>query len=58
MPKYLIKYSFQGYGETEIEAKNEQEAKELYYHGEADFHDEGDNYEIDTIEKIKEDKHA
>ena len=53
--KYKVKYFFDGYGRAIIEAKNEEEAKDMFFEGE--FRDEkesGDNYNIDKVEEVKE----
>ena len=51
MPIFKIYYSFNGLGDVEIQAKNEEEAREKFYSG--DFKDEdesGENYVIESIE--------
>lgn len=54
--KYLVRYFFDGEGEVEIKAKNEEEAKRKFYNGEyiEGTEDEyGNNYTIDSL-KIRE----
>lgn len=54
MPKFFIKYYFDGNGEVEIDAKNENEAREKFFSGEFAEHSEqewGDSYNIETITK-------
>ena len=46
---YYIGYSFNGYGGIYVEAPSEERAKEMFYNGECDFDDEGDNYAIEEI---------
>jgi hypothetical protein len=55
--KYKIKYFFDGYGEVEVEADNEEEAREMFFSGEVDFDIDkewGDDYSIERIEEIDE----
>ena len=53
MPKFKIKYFFEGDGEVEVEAKDEEEAQQLFYDGEWEEAQEGgENYEIFTIKQI------
>ncbi|HSA07650.1 MAG TPA: hypothetical protein P5556_10790 [Candidatus Gastranaerophilales bacterium] len=52
MPKFKINYYFDGNGSVEVEAKNEDEAREMFFNG--DFSDEeewGENYNIENIQK-------
>jgi len=52
MPKYIIKYYFDGYGEEEVEAKNKKEVEEMFFDGGLDMENEwGENYNIETIER-------
>ncbi len=65
MKKYKISYYFDGYGEAFVEAKNEEEARDKFYEGDADFdsgteegqdycsNEWGDTYNIETVEEIK-----
>jgi len=51
MPIFKIYYYFDGLGDVEIQAKNEEEAREKFYSG--DFKDEderGENYVIESID--------
>jgi hypothetical protein len=55
--KYKIKYFFDGYGEVEVEADNEEEAREMFFSGEVDFDIDkewGEDYSIERIEEIDE----
>ena len=51
--EYKINYSFNGYGCVRVNAKNEKEAKKMFYEGNAEYNDEGDDYEIFEIEEVK-----
>jgi hypothetical protein len=53
MPKYKINYSFDGYGEVIVKAKDKETAEEMFDDG--DFGDEkesGTNYVVDDINEI------
>lgn len=59
MKKFKIIYSFNGNGVSKIKAKNEEEAREIFYNGdmgEEQETEQGTNYEIEQIEEIKEKK--
>ena len=52
--KFKINYTFDGEGETIVEAKNEEEAKDKFFNGdyaEEKEREEGTNYEIEKINK-------
>ena len=53
MKKYIIKYSFDGYGTVEIKAENKEKAEELFFEGEFEKEEEewGENSEIININK-------
>jgi len=52
MPKFKVNYTFEGSGVVEIEADNAAEAREKFYEGEfSDEKEDGQNYEVDTVEK-------
>jgi aryl-alcohol dehydrogenase-like predicted oxidoreductase len=52
MPKYEISYTYSGFGTATVEAKSKKEAEEKFFDGEVNYEDNGDNYEIGTVEKI------
>ncbi len=55
MNKYRIKYYFDGYGEAEVEADNDTEAREMFFNGNVDFdidREWGDNYCVGGIERL------
>ena len=52
MKKYIIKYSFDGFGTVEVKAENEEKAEELFFEGEFEKEEEwGENSEIISINK-------
>ena len=53
MPVFKVYYDFDGSGEVEIEAKNEQEAKDKFYEGEFENEQEfGQNYIFNQAQKV------
>lgn len=56
MKAYTIYYNFDGYGEVNIEANSEEEARQKFYDGEytlSSDNESGQNYEVSTIKQIK-----
>jgi len=50
MKKYIIEYYFDGNGKVEVEAKNQEEAREKFFNGDFDETEEyGENYNIERI---------
>jgi hypothetical protein len=55
MPKYSVKYAFNGNGNIFIEAKNEEEAREKFFEGDYPEGEEwGEEYEIVDIAKLSQ----
>lgn len=53
MPKFKINYYFDGNGSIEVEAENEDQAREMFYDGVfSDEEEWGENYNIEKISKI------
>lgn len=53
--KFKIKYYFDGNGEIEVDAKNEEEARDKFIDGDCDYKTEnewGESYIIDKVEEI------
>jgi len=47
---YIVRYTFNGFGECETEARNEKEAEENFYDGNFDNDEpDGEDYEIHHI---------
>jgi len=54
MPKYIVKYYFDGQGAVKVEAKSKKEAEEKFMDG--DYNEQyeeewGNNYVVDEVEK-------
>jgi len=53
MQKFKVFYTFDGVGNCEVEAENEQEAEELFFDGEFDNdYQSGSDYKVSRVEKI------
>jgi len=55
MPKYIVNYSFNGYGQVKVKAKNEKEAREIWHKvkfSDNDKDEYGEDHQIEEIEKI------
>lgn len=53
LKSYIIQYSFNGFGNCEVSARNKEEAKEMFFNGEfSDDEEGGENYTIDFVEDI------
>ena len=53
MKTYKIEYSFDGHGEVEVKAKNQEEAEEKFFEGEFEKEKEwGENSDIEKIEEV------
>ena len=54
MPKYNIKYYFDGEGEVEVEAQSIEEARDKFFEGDwqSDEEEWGNTYDIREIQKI------
>ena len=53
MKKYKIKYTFEGNGEVEVMAENEEEARKKFFEGEFDNEEEwAESYEMDKVEEM------
>jgi len=51
---FTINYYFNGNGKVNVKAKNEEEARELFFEGNFENEEEwGDQYQIDNIKTIK-----
>jgi hypothetical protein len=51
MTKYKVLFSFDGYGNVEIQAKNKKQAEEMFYNGLWENEkDDSRNYVVDSIE--------
>ena len=54
MPKYIIRYFFDGTGEVSVEAENEKEARAQFFQGDFENENEwGDSYNIDRVALVK-----
>lgn len=54
MKKYKVKYTFEGNGEVEVIAENEEEAREKFFEGEFDNEKEwAESYELDKVEDVE-----
>lgn len=53
MPNFLVQYYFDGSGSVNIEAKDEEEAKQKFYDGEdyTNVQESGENYCVDYIKQ-------
>lgn len=52
--KFLISYYFDGNGEVEVDAENEEQAREMFFGGEfSDENEWGGQYNIEKIEEVK-----
>ena len=50
MPQYLIKYTFNGFGEVFVDADNAEQAEDMFFDGEFDDEKEdGTDYEISKV---------
>lgn len=56
MKTYRIQYFFEGSGSCGVEAKNKENAEELFFDGGIllNMQEDGQNYEIDKIEVMKQ----
>jgi len=54
MPKYLIKYYFDGEGEVEVKAKSKEEARDKFFEGDWQGEEKewGDTYNIDEVQEL------
>lgn len=54
MPKYQIFYTFEGKGNTIIEAPTQEEAEDIFFEGGCDYSKEDDtSVDIQEVEEIK-----
>jgi len=56
MKKYQVNATRTEYGWAEIEAKSEEEAKDIALSGDTDFNWMNEDFDIDSIEELKNEK--
>lgn len=57
MKRFRIEYTFSGHGVAIIEAKDEEQAEEIFYNGDIKEEEETEETHMYEIEEIKETKH-
>jgi hypothetical protein len=53
MPKFNVFYTYNGYGRAVVIAKDKKEAEQFFNEGNAQYNDDGDNYEISGVEALE-----